>query len=45
MAGESNTRIARKLHISVSTVKKHLVELFRVFEVESRVQLVVAAQR
>lgn len=45
IAGDSNTRIARKLHISVSTVKKHLVELFRVFGVESRVQLVVAALR
>lgn len=43
--GYSNVEIAKKLHISLGTVKKHLVSLFQVFNVDSRVRLVVAAMQ
>ena len=43
MKGQSNKLIARALNLSVETVKDHIAALFRAFNVNSRMQAVLAA--
>lgn len=43
--GFTNSEIAQQLYISENTVKKHLQNLYRKFEVSNRTQLVFAAQK
>ena len=43
MQGQSNKLIARALNLSVETVKDHIAALFRAFNVNSRMQAVLAA--
>ena len=45
VAGKSNKLICRELDLSESTVKTHLLAIFRKLEVESRTQAVIAAAR
>ena len=40
--GQSNKLIARKLNVSVETVKEHVAALLRIFNVASRTQVVLA---
>jgi predicted ATPase/class 3 adenylate cyclase/DNA-binding CsgD family transcriptional regulator len=44
-AGLSNQEIARKLFVSLATVKSHLVHVFQKLELRSRAELAVAALR
>ena len=43
--GQSNTEIARVLHVSPSTIKTHIRGIFNKFGVDNRVQAVVFALR
>jgi DNA-binding NarL/FixJ family response regulator len=45
VAGKSNKLICRELDLSESTVKTHLLAIFRKLDVENRTQAVVAAAR
>jgi len=45
VAGKSNKLICRELDLSESTVKTHLLAIFRKLDVESRTQAVIAAAR
>jgi DNA-binding NarL/FixJ family response regulator len=44
-AGLNNQQIGRAMHLSASTVKKHLGELMRKLGATSRTRLVVRAQQ
>jgi DNA-binding CsgD family transcriptional regulator len=44
-AGHSNQEIARKLFVSLATVKSHLVHVFQKLDVRSRAELAVIATR
>ena len=43
--GKSNCEIGDCLYISVHTVKTHLIELYRKFNVHNRIQLIIRAIR
>jgi len=41
--GDSNEKIAKRLYVTVATVKAHLTSIFEKLEVTSRTQAIVAA--
>ena len=43
LQGDSNEEIAKRLYITVATVKAHLTSIFKKLQVTSRTQAVVAA--
>lgn len=45
MEGVTSKEIAKKLNLSPSTIKTHLSAIFRVFQVRTRLQLMLATQR
>lgn len=43
--GDSNEKIAKRLHVTVATVKAHLTSVFEKLDVTSRTQAIVAAMK